>query len=176
MKRENVTGYIRRAQSKDGEAIAQIYNAAVARGESVYRAPTLTAEQARDMLFGVPSRFECFAFEGPSGFSGWSGLLRYHDREAYQTTAELATYVTPQDRGQGIGRALVQHALDQSRELGFHTVVLLLQAKPSYLLAWAARLGFRYMGFLSGALPVGSEWRDILVFQHSTSPNHGGAR
>jgi L-amino acid N-acyltransferase YncA len=167
---------IRRLKIEDAVAVARIYNAAVAGGESVYRSKSLDTTQVLEMLFSSPPRFECFGFENSDGLVGWSGLLQYHEREAYQTTARLVAYVALDQRRQGIARALVRHALGRADELAFHTVVLMLQKRPAYLLAWAARLGFRNTGYLAAALPVDSEWRDILIFQRFIAATQGAAQ
>jgi phosphinothricin acetyltransferase len=167
LKVADAKGRIRRLQMGDCEAIASIYDTAVARGESVYHVPSLTAGDARRLLFDVPPRFEAFIYETECGIAGWAALMRYHERKAYETTAEIAVYVALDQRQKAIGGTLVQQALLRAPELGFHTIVLLLQKKPSYLLAWAAKLGFRSTGYVAAALPVGAERRDILVFQRS---------
>jgi phosphinothricin acetyltransferase len=169
-------GRVRRLQASDSEAIASIYNVAVAAGESVYHVPALTDADARRLLFDVPARFECYGYETVAGVVGWGGLMRYHPREAYQITAELVAYVAPDQRRHGIGRALVQHALARAAELEFRTIVLLLQKTPAHLLAWAVRLGFRSTGYMAAALPVGTERRDILVFQHFIETSTGAPR
>lgn len=169
-------GRIRRLNKADVDAVGRICNAAVVRGEYTHGPKQLTPEHVVTVLFDVPACFESYAYETSAGIVGWAGLLRYHEREAYGATAELVVYVSPEHRRCGIGRILAQHVLARAPELGFHVIVLILQAEPAYLLAAAARLGFRCTGRLASVLPVGEEWRDIYVFQRFVLTSGEGAQ
>jgi L-amino acid N-acyltransferase YncA len=171
---DHTSGHIRKLVDADVEPVLAIWNAANLSGEHTHVAEALTLEQARATLFDVPKRFESYVHESSGRVAGWAALMRYHEREAYGATAELVAHVSANCRRQGIGRALVRHALARAPQLGFHTIVAILQPDPAYIVAWTARLGFRCTGQLKAVLPLGTEWRDILVFQRSVSmPQEG---
>jgi phosphinothricin acetyltransferase len=156
---------IRRLDESDIDAVVRICNDAIALGESTYGPDHVTAEQMLNRLCRLPPRFESFVYEDRDGIVGWAGLMRFTEREIYDSTPELGILVSRTHRRRGIGRALARHALTRAADLGFHGLVLLLQPNPTYLMAWAIRLGFRSAGWLPAVLPVGTEWRDIFVFQ-----------
>ena len=161
---------IRRLVHADMESVVRIWEAAIVRAESTFGPKPPTVEEAGAMLLEVPARFESYVYETADGIVGWGGLLRYHEREAYGATAELTAFVAPDHRRRGIGRALSSYALARARDLGFHTIVVILQPEPAYVLAVAARLGFRCTGRLTSVLAAGGEWRDIFVFQRAMTP------
>jgi L-amino acid N-acyltransferase YncA len=169
-------GKIRPLGRPDLDAVLRLWDAATVRGESTYGPKPPALDEAASMLLDGPPRFESYVYETSDGIVGWSGLLRYHEREAYGATAELVAYVAPDRRRQGVGRRLSHHALARAPELGFHTIVVILQPEPAYLLAVAARLGFRCTGRLTSVLAVGSEWRDIFIFQRPAAAPERGAR
>jgi L-amino acid N-acyltransferase YncA len=157
---------IRRLEPRDLDHAATLCNTVIARGESTYGPGPLTAEELRGELFGIPAEFESWAYEEDDGVVvGWAALTRHTHRDIYDTVAEVVVFVSAGHRRRGIGRALAKHALARASALGFRVLLVMLQPEPSYAVAWAVRLGFRNVGFLSAVLPVGGEWRDILVFQ-----------
>jgi phosphinothricin acetyltransferase len=158
-------GNIRPLEKTDIPDVLRIWNTAITHGESTRSATPLTADEVGALIFDVPARFEAYCYETAQALVGWGGLTRYHEREAYGATAELSIYLSPEYRHRGIGRALARHALMRARQLEFHAIVVILQAEQVHAMAWALRLGFRNTGRLTGVLPVGSDWRDVFVFQ-----------
>jgi L-amino acid N-acyltransferase YncA len=156
---------IRRLDESDIDAVVRICNDAIAQGESTYGPDPVTAEQMLRQLCGLPPPFECFVYQDHDGIVGWAGLMRFAGRDIYDTTPELGIFVSAAHRRRGIGRALARHALARAADLGFHGLVLILQPEPTFLMAWAIRLGFRSAGRLPAVLPARTEWRDIFVFQ-----------
>jgi L-amino acid N-acyltransferase YncA len=164
---------IRRLHASDIDAVVRICNYAIARGESTYGPDPVTAEQMLRQLCRLPPPFESFVYDDGDGIVGWAGLTRFTEREIYDTTPELGIFVAGTHRRRGIGRALARHVLARAAGLGFHGLVLILQPEPTYLMAWAIRHGFRSAGSLPAVLPVGTEWRDIIVFQKFLSGELG---
>jgi L-amino acid N-acyltransferase YncA len=163
-------GRIRQLAKADVPDVLRIWNAAITEGESTRSATPLTADEVGALIFDVPARFEAYCYETAQAIVAWGGLTRYHEREAYGATAELSIYVSPQDRRRGIGRALARHALMRAQQLGFHAIVVILQAEAVHTMAWALRLGFRNTGRLTGVLPIGSDWRDVFIFHKLLLP------
>lgn len=156
---------IRRLEPRDVENAAWICNTSITRGESTHGPGSIPSEQLRAELLDAPAQFESYVCDGGGGvMAGWAALMRHTHRDIYDTVAELTVFVADEHRRRGIGRALVQHALERASELGFRVLLLILQPEPAYALAWAFRLGFRNVGGLPCVLPVGEQWRDILVF------------
>lgn len=157
---------IRRLEPRDLEDSVRICNASIARGESTYGPTHISPQVLGPLLFDVPAQFESYVWAGGSGaVAGWAALMRHMNRDIYPTVAELTVFVAEEHRRRGIGHALVKHALERAEGLGFRALLLILQPHPAHTVAWAVRLGFRNVGWLKGALPVGEQSQDILVFQ-----------
>lgn len=160
------TNRIRRLEPRDLEDAARICNTAVGRGESTYGPDGLTPEELRAALFDVPAQFESYVWDSDGGsVAGWAALMRHTNRDIYDTVAELTVFVADEHRRRGVGHALVRHAMGRADELGFRVLLFILQPEPAHTLAWALRLGFRNVGWLVGVLPVGEQWRDVMVFE-----------
>jgi L-amino acid N-acyltransferase YncA len=166
---------VRKLEPRDIDSAVRIVNACIANGESSYGPEPFTREQLQAELFDAPAKYESYVCEKADGaIAGWVGLLRHTHRDIYDTIAELAVFVAGEHRRAGIGRALVQHALDCAVALEFRALLAIVQPWPAHVIAWAFRLGFRRIGGLDGALPAVVGCRDILLLQR-TLPARGNA-
>lgn len=157
---------IRRMNERDIEAVVRICNATIARGESTYGPDPVDARQMHAQLLGVDQKFEAYVFESDdSEVLGWAAITPHTSRPVYNVSGEVEVFVAPEHRRRGIGRALMARLLSRAEAIGYHALLLLLQPVPTPPLAWAIRLGFRSVGSLTAAIPVGTEWRDLLVFE-----------
>ena len=98
-----------------------------------------------------------FAFHHPHGFV----LARAAGGEA-----EILTLaVTPEKRGQGLGRALLQAAIIRAQEMGAQSVFLEVGADNPSALALYAGLGFAKVGMRKGYYLSASGGTDALVLR-----------
>ena len=53
----------------------------------------------------------------------WLSFSKYHSRAAYDTTAEISIYISPDNRAKGVGSAFLQRALDACPGLNIKSIV-----------------------------------------------------
>jgi L-amino acid N-acyltransferase YncA len=145
---------IRVAKSEDLPAIVEIYNQAVPTYRSTANTTPVTVE-ARKKWFQEhePDRHPIFVAELDGGVIGWCSLSTYRPgRAALRFTAEISYYVDTDHQGQGVGQALIRHAVDASPSLGIKNIiaVLLDRNEPSRKLL--EKLGFQQWGYLPRVL------------------------
>ena len=100
-----------------------------------------------------------FAFHHPHGFV----LARVAGEEAEILTLAVA----PDQRGQGLGGALLQAAIAKAEGLGAQTIFLEVGADNPSALALYARLGFTKVGMRKGYYSSASGGTDALVLRLS---------
>ena len=158
-------GQIRSLAPEDMPGVAAIFNEAVAAGEATIDPQPRSVEQVTAWLTGDLPRYEVYVYDVGDGIDAWGAITRYHEREAYSPTTELAVYVRRSARHAGIGRRLLELLLGRSRELDFHSAVLIIFPEPRYVIESAKKLGFRELGQLHSVAPVEGGWRDIVLLQ-----------
>ena len=95
-----------------------------------------------DAIAGLLATPGSFAFHGPDGFV----LARAAGGEA-----EILTLaVTPSARGKGLGRRLLQVAINRAQEMGCETMFLEVGADNPHALALYASMGFTRVGARKG--------------------------
>jgi L-amino acid N-acyltransferase YncA len=147
------------ARIEDLSAIVGIYNQSVPTHRSTANTTPVTVE-ARKKWFDEhePNRHPIFVADLDGCVVGWCSLSVYRPgRAALRFTAEISYYVDTAHQGQGIGQALIRHALESSPALGIKNIiaVLLDRNEPSRKLL--EKLGFQQWGYLPRVLDFDGE-------------------
>ncbi|HZY70655.1 MAG TPA: GNAT family N-acetyltransferase [Thermoplasmata archaeon] len=87
----------------------------------------------------------------------------------------LGVNVARGHRGRGVGRALLEHALDQAR-VRFRVITLSVIAENSAGLALYTRLGFREWGRLPKGFQRGERWHELVRMWRELEPPPGPTR
>ena len=97
---------------------------------------------------------------------GWIALSPYSARTVYAGVAWVSVYVTPDAQHRGIGRQLLEAAIEASEEAGIWTLMagILPENVPS--LALHERAGFRRIGVQRRLGRDALErWRDVVLME-----------
>lgn len=119
MERQDIR--LRLARAEDAAPIAAIYNHEVLHTTATFDTEPTTVEQQRLWLSRhAPARHPVVVAEQDDDLLGWAALSRWSDRCAYARAAETSVYVHREQRGRGVGRALLEELIARARraELG----------------------------------------------------------
>lgn len=161
---------VRAAAPSDLDAITAIYADAVTNGAASYelepptksemaaRYDTLTASGFPYMVAEVSGRVLGYAYAGP-----------FRTRPAYRFIVENSVYVSPDAKGRGVGRLLLDALVAEATRLGFRQMIAVIgdghAQSPSVKLH--ERLGFRHCGRLEGSGYKHGRWLDTALMQLS---------
>jgi phosphinothricin acetyltransferase len=96
---------------------------------------------------------------------GYTALYRWSDRRAYDITAELSLYVTPELHRRGIGRELFKQILAAAEVSGIYTVISRITADNDVSLKLHERFGFRTVGVLQRCGKKFNRILDVVILQ-----------
>ncbi len=157
---------IREAARSDLPGILGIYNDVIATSTAVYAEQPVSIEdrlawfEAR-CAAGYPVLVACVA-DDVIGFSSFGDFRAW---PGYRYTVEHTVHVRADQRGKGVGSALVQALFPYARGLGKHVMVGGVDAENSASIRMHERLGFervahfREIGFKFG------RWPDLVFVQ-----------
>jgi L-amino acid N-acyltransferase YncA len=154
---------VRPAEPGDCEAIAGIYNEAIAEGRSTFETERRSAADVEGWLGSAgPS-----PLVGMSGraVAGWARLSRYSPRACYAGIAEGSIYVRASERGRGLGGALALALSQEAVSAALHKVVGRLFADNEAGRRLVARHGFREVGVHLRHGQIDGDWRDVVVVE-----------
>ena len=152
---------IRPARLDDLPAILAIFNDLIATSTAVYTETPVdlaSASQALELQGDTPiSRVLGYATFGP--FRGsWPG---------YRHTVEHSVHVRLDQRGRGLGTALIQALFPLAQAQGVHVMVGAIDASNAGSLRLHARLGFVQTGLMPQVGRKFGRWLDLALVQRT---------
>ena len=156
---------IRRATAADIPAITEIYNEAVATTTATFDTEPKTVEQQRAWFEGLGPRHPVLVAECDGVVCGWACLKPWSDRKAYDATCETSFYVHSARRGRGIGRALKGAVVQESIDLGYHSIIARAAEGSDASLHLNREFGFEMVGTLKQVGRKFGRLLDVHVMQ-----------
>lgn len=158
---------IRDASPADAPAIAAIYNDAVVNTTAIWnehqvdaanRLAWLTERQGQGypVLVAVDALGDVVGYASFSDWRAWDG---------YRNTVEHSVYVRADQRGAGIGKALMLALIDRARTIGKHVMVAGIEAGNIGSIRLHERLGFTQVGLLPQVGMKFGQWLDLAFLQ-----------
>lgn len=154
---------IRPAHQDDAWAIAEIHdhyvNETLATLDKHGKSPSLWED---DINMGPP--FFAVEHEGRVlGFATYAGPYRRGEGDA--ASAELAIYLAPESRGQGLGRGLMQVLEKAALRKGVEVLTLGISSANPEAIAFCAALGYSETGCLPRVTRKFGQRLDLLLMQ-----------
>ena len=141
---------IRLAQMDDLPALVDIYNQSIPSQQSTGDTQPLRVEDRRGWFEEHrPEAHPIFVAEVEGQVAGWCSLSAYRPgRAALRFTAEISYYIALDHHRQGIGTALVEHALAACPALQIrHLFAIVLEGNQASL-SLLEKMGFEQWGYL----------------------------
>jgi ribosomal protein S18 acetylase RimI-like enzyme len=157
---------IRQATIDDAESIVAIWEAIAAEKRYSAVSRPFTLEEERAYIGSLTDREAILlaAMDGcPLGFQSiarWAGYT-----PSFEHVAEMGTFVLPEYRGQGIGRALSEATLAFGREQGYEKLVIYVRATNQGAQAFYRKLGFSPIGVLTRQVKIDEQYDDEIVME-----------
>lgn len=152
---------IRALRGDDWPAARSIYEAGIATGEATFetRVPEWEAWDAAHL-----EGHRLVALQD-GAVVGWAALAPVSGRCCYSGVAEVSVYVSPQARGRGVGRTLLERLVASAEERGIWTVQAGVFPANAASLAVLRRCGFRIVGVRERVGKLNGEWRDVVLLE-----------
>lgn len=111
---------IRHATPADLEGIFSIYDPEVLRGTATFETTPKSPDERRAWLdhHHAPRHPVLVSVNDAGAVLGWASLSEWSERCAYARAAEVSVYVRADQRGRGVGKALLGALADGARRAG----------------------------------------------------------
>ncbi len=156
---------IRKAAERDVPRILEIYNQAVAATTATFDTEPRSLEDRLSWFRKHGPRHPVLVAEEGGAVRGWASLSPWSDRSAYDASVEISVYVDEQERGKGIGRALMEAIVAEARALRHHTVLARITADNPVSIHLHEALGFSHAGTVREVGFKFGRWLDVVTMQ-----------
>lgn len=157
---------IRDATAADAAAIAHIYNQGIEDRVATLETQQRTAEERAEWLAARGPRHPVLvATDAAGAVVGWASLNPFNPRPAYDHVVDFSVYVGREQRGRGVGEALLGALEARARALGFHKLVLAAFPTNAPGMRLYERHGFRTVGVYHEQGMLDGRWVDVIVME-----------
>jgi len=149
------------------EGITTIYNDAVTNTAAIWNEVTIDAANRSAWLAdrqraGYPI---LVAVDNDGSVLGYASFGDWRAWDGYRHTVEHSVYVRADQRGKGIGEALVLALIERARRIGKHVMVAGIEAKNVGSIRLHEKLGFERVGHLKQVGTKFGSWLDLVFLQ-----------
>ncbi len=138
---------IRKGNLNDAAAMAGIFNHYVATSTVIFSNRQLSEADMRLRLEPVAGRFPFYVDEDENGeVTGYCYAHSWHPDEVYGRTWEVTIYLRHDITGRGIGSALLESVVAESRRMGAHVLMSFITEGNEPCERMHRRVGFRLEG------------------------------
>jgi L-amino acid N-acyltransferase len=156
---------LRLARPDDAEATRTIYNAEVTGSTVTFDLVPRTLEEQRDWIEARSGAMAVVVAEADGEIVGFAALSPYRSRPAYSTTVEDSVYVRHDQRGNGVGRALLAELVEVAAARGFHTMMARIVGGHDASIGLHGSLGFEMVGIEKEVGRKFGRWLDVVLMQ-----------
>lgn len=162
---------VRPAQLTDLPAIVEIYNAIIPGRQVTADLEPITVESRVAWLEAHdPARRPVWVADDGGRVIAWLSFDTFYPRPAYDGTAMIAIYVAESRRRSGIGRTLLQRAIDHAPNLGLRVLLGYIFAHNEPSLRLFAQFGFERWAYLPGVTRLDGMDRDVVIMGKRVAP------
>ncbi|ASY63012.1 GCN5-related N-acetyltransferase [Sinorhizobium sojae CCBAU 05684] len=159
--------HIRNAADADLQAICDIYNDAVANTTAIWNETLVDIANRRAWLkarnaAGFPV---LVALSEADEVVGYASLGEWRAFDGYRHTVEHSVYVRRDQRGAGIGQALMLALIERAEALGKHVMVAGIESGNHPSIHLHERLGFQQTGHMREVGTKFGRWLDLTFMQ-----------
>ena len=158
---------IREAEDRDLKGITAIYNDAVLQTTAIWNDTTVDTQNRRAWLVERHSQgYPVLVAASDDGqVLGYASFGDWRAWDGYRHTVEHSVYVRADQRGAGIGTALMQPLITHARNLGKHVMVAGIEAGNSGSIRLHEKLGFERAGLMRQVGTKFGQWLDLAFLQ-----------
>jgi L-amino acid N-acyltransferase YncA len=159
---------IRTATLDDTEAIASIYNQAIAERTSTFETRLRTAKDIESWFDGV---HPVIVAEIVGKVVAYGATFIYRNRECYKGIAEFSVYVDRHYRKRGVGQRTLTGLIEASEKAGFWKLVSRIFPENTAVRALNKLMGVREVGVYEKHGQLDGIWRDVIIVERLIPAN-----
>ena len=157
---------IRPYEPQDAETIVAILNYYIANSTALYDYELRTLEQQQAIFEEKLAKgFPIIVATIDDRAIGFGYYSEFRFREAYKFTVEHSLYVMPNEKGKGIGKAILQYLIDLAKKQKLHTMIAVIDFENQSSVAFHEQFGFTTVGIIKESGFKFERWLHSVIMQ-----------
>ena len=157
---------IRPYEPQDAETIVAILNYYIANSTALYDYELRTLEQQQAIFKEKLAKgFPIIVATIDDRAIGFGYYSEFRFREAYKFTVEHSLYVMPNEKGKGIGKAILQYLIDLAKKQKLHTMIAVIDYENQSSIAFHEQFGFTTVGIIKESGYKFERWLHSVIMQ-----------
>jgi len=151
---------IRDLRPPDWPEVARIYEEGIRSGHATFE----TGVPSWEAWDAAHARIRLLALRDDAA-AGWAALSRSSPRACYSGVAQDSIYVAASAQGRGVGRALLDAAIERAEAAGIWTLEAGIFPENEASIRLHVSRGFRLVGVRERIGELKGVWRDVLLYE-----------
>jgi len=162
-KKREVMFKIRKMLNEDWSAVRAIYCEGLATGQATFETAAPSWERWNSNHLPL-ARLIATDYDG-NGVAGWAALSPVSTRSVYSGVAEVSVYVAQENRGQGVGKALLERLVEETEKHDIWTLQASIFPENTPSIAIHKACGFREVGIRESIGKLNGVWRNTVLLE-----------
>ncbi len=155
---------IRLAELKDLTSIVEIYNLSIPGRLATADTEPVTVESRLEWFHSHKGNRPLYIVEEDGKAIAFLSFKSFYGRPAYSITAEIGIYIHPEHQKKGLGKILLQKAIDISPELKLENLLGFIFGHNEPSIKLFKNYGFTEWGVLPGLARIDGKKIDLKIF------------
>ncbi|MCS7073008.1 MAG: GNAT family N-acetyltransferase [Bacteroidia bacterium] len=156
----------RKATIQDCKAICDIYTEAVLNTTATFDIEAKSVEYFTNWLVNRQPQHSVLVLEKSNEeVLGYAALSQWSDKIGYHSTAEISIYLSPDNRGKGLGKLLLTDILIEGKKVGFRHIVARICTENEISIQLHKTVGFQVVGIQQVVGQKFGRWLDVMIMQ-----------
>ena len=152
--------------AEHADAVLAVYQAGIDEGNATFETQPPVWEAFDE---GKLDQHRFVALDDEGTVLGWVAVSAVSSRCVYAGVVEHSVYVSPDARGRGIGRALLDALIASTEAAGIWTIESGVFPENEASVALHRAAGFRVVGTRERLGKHGDRWRDVIVLERRST-------
>lgn len=143
--------------------VVDVYNSIVAGRMVTADTDPVTVESRVAWFEAHDEKHPLWIVEEKGEAAGWVSLQKFYGRPAYDITAEISIYLHERTRGRGLGKQVLQIAIEKSAALGIENLLGFVFAHNIPSMKLFEKAGFAHWADMPGIALLDGAYRTLII-------------
>ena len=145
--------------------LLDIYTYYVLNTTATFHEKPLTLDELKDLMIFEDSKYETYVIKNDTEICGYVVLSQHKNREAYDTTGEIAVYLKSDYIGKKIGSSAVNFIETIATNKGFHVLIATICGENIKSIKMFERNGYVKCAHYKEVGKKFGNWLDVVAYQ-----------